>query len=141
MEQESRLLQKISQLERYISKFSIVVPEDLVKYQQSEVHRYATERLLQVTIEIVLDICSLLIRTLHLGPPTSEEQILDLLLPYIKSIPHIKEMKKFRNRLVHRYDDLNENLIYELATTENNDFQQFLDEVKSILDNIDKIKK
>ena len=138
MEIDKRLLVKISQLEQYIQKFESLVPQNEEEYNLSEVSRYATERLLQITIECTLDICALLIKTLHLGPPKSEDQILDLSGTYLNIIPKVKEMKRFRNRLVHKYDDLNDSMIFNFATEDVTDFQDFLNEAKNLLEDQEK---
>ena len=51
LEKDIRLLQKIAQLDRYISKFSTIIPQNWNEFKQSEVHKYATERLLHISIE------------------------------------------------------------------------------------------
>ena len=47
-------------------------------------------------------------------------------------------MKRFRNRLVHKYDDLNDSMIFNFATENVTDFQDFLNEAKNLLEDQEK---
>jgi uncharacterized protein YutE (UPF0331/DUF86 family) len=63
-----RVLVKIDQLEGYLKELREIVPEDFATYQRVEKRR-ACERLLQISIEAVIDICHLLVAGLRLGIP------------------------------------------------------------------------
>lgn len=96
-----------------------MVPESLELYVDSIPLRRATERLLQLAIECIIDMCAILIKDLRLGPPTDEDSILDLLEVHSDGlqIAPVREMKRFRNVLVHKYGGINDQLVYSVAST------------------------
>ena len=70
-----------------------------------------------------------------LPPPNDEESVLDTLKDKISSIETLKEMKQFRNVLVHKYGEVDTGKVYENASTRLDDFYAFMDEIKQILEN------
>lgn len=93
----------------------------------------ACERLLQISIEAILDICHLLVTGLRLGIPAEEADALEklgaaqVLSPGLLST--LKEMRGFRNVLVHEYTRIDDTLVYRMAKTRLDDFQTFKREV------------
>ena len=69
-----RILGKIDQLEGYLKELSGILPQDFTAYQKGEKRR-ACERLLQVSIEAVIDVCHLLVTGLRLGIPAEENDL------------------------------------------------------------------
>ena len=63
-----RILVKLSTLDGYLGELRSITPDSLTAYRQVEKKR-ACERLLQISVETVLDVCHLLVRGLHLGLP------------------------------------------------------------------------
>lgn len=55
-----RILGKLDELEGYLHELRQIAPAVLEEYQQSIEKRRACERLLQIAIESVIDICHLL---------------------------------------------------------------------------------
>ncbi len=95
-----RIYSKIAELEKYLEELKEILPDSEEEYLQSILHKRALERILQISIESLLDICAILVQTFHLGPLNDEDSILDLLDGKLKSINQIKDMKRFRNILV-----------------------------------------
>jgi len=132
----NRVLVKIDQLERYLRELRQVLPEDFTSYQKVEKKR-ACERLLQVSIEAAIDICHLLVSGLRLGIPSEEDDLFEklkaagVLSPKASEV--LKEIKGFRNILVHEYTRLDDKIVYELAGTRLGDFEAFKQEILSYL--------
>jgi uncharacterized protein YutE (UPF0331/DUF86 family) len=63
-----RLLAKIDVLDRYLKELREILPASIEEYKKIEKRR-ACERLLQVSVECVIDICGLLVIGLRLGLP------------------------------------------------------------------------
>lgn len=124
---------KIESLESYLSKAPKVIPQNKEEYLESFEKQLATERLLQVSIEIMIDISILIMKLLKLGVPTDEENIFEKLKPYFNNIETYKEMKRFRNVLVHQYEGIDSEIVYYNAKNNMKDFQKFILEVKKIL--------
>ncbi len=57
-----------------------------------------------------------------------EEEILDKELS-----SRLKKMIKFRNKLIHKYWEIDDKLVYEYAKNETDDFTDFIKEIKKIL--------
>jgi uncharacterized protein YutE (UPF0331/DUF86 family) len=81
----------------------------------------------------MIDISLLLIKMLKLGFPKDEENIFEKLNPYFNNVDTYKEIKRFRNFLVHRYEGIDNDIVYYNATNNLEDFYKFIDEVKEIL--------
>ena len=64
-----RILAKIDELQGYLKELRNIVPENYNEYLSSIEKRRACERLLQISVECVIDICSLLVSGLRLGLP------------------------------------------------------------------------
>lgn len=94
---------------------------------------------LEFMVENVIDICSILNADLSLGVPIDEEDIIkNLEIKRILSselIAKIREMKGFRNILVHRYGKINDEIAFEILQNNLSDFQLFKKEILNILEN------
>ena len=114
-----RILAKLDALHGYERELRVVLPGNLEEYRSSVEKRRATERLLQVSIECVLDICNLFVAGLRLGLPMEEENLFDRLEhAHIISAEHVRtlrSMRRFRNMLVHEYGDIDDQIVFGLA--------------------------
>jgi uncharacterized protein YutE (UPF0331/DUF86 family) len=129
-------LAKIDQLDVYIAELKEIVPRSYAEYQKVEKKR-ACERLLQVSIEVVIDICNLLVSGLRLGLPAEEEDLFRKLLEAAvlseEMGDKLREMRGFRNILVHEYAQVDDKLVYEAVKTKLKDFALFRREVLAYL--------
>jgi uncharacterized protein YutE (UPF0331/DUF86 family) len=125
-------LAKIDQLDAYIAELKEIAPRSFVEYQRVEKKR-ACERLLQVSIEVVIDLCNLLVSGLRLGLPAEEEDLFRKLLKASVISKEmggkLREMRGFRNILVHEYAQVDDRLVYEAVKTKLEDFSLFRREV------------
>jgi len=137
MVDEERVLSKIAELRGYLKKLKEIIPKTLKEYKESEVKRRACERLLQISIECVLDLCDIIFSGLRLGVPTSEEDIIERLrkekVITDETFQKLRGMRGVRNILVHRYPYVDDEKIYESLTKELKDFDIFIDEVLKFL--------
>ncbi|MBD3350670.1 MAG: DUF86 domain-containing protein [Candidatus Lokiarchaeota archaeon] len=131
-----RILIKIRELEGYQEELFSILPDNQEDFLQNIEKQRATERILQIMIECVIDICYMLNKELHNGPPPDEEAVFDFLSDKIDNIEIIKKMKGFRNILVHRYGKVNSKLVFQFAKRNVGDFNAFISEVNRLLDNI-----
>ncbi|MFW6118265.1 MAG: type VII toxin-antitoxin system HepT family RNase toxin [Chloroflexota bacterium] len=127
-----RILGKIDQLEGYLKELNTIVPQDFAAYRKVETRR-ACERLLQVSIEAVIDVCHLLVTGLRLGIPAEEDDLFEkveaagIISPQTRET--LKEMKGFRNILVHEYARIDDRVAYEVARSRLGDFEKFKEEI------------
>jgi uncharacterized protein YutE (UPF0331/DUF86 family) len=97
----------------------------------------AAERWLQTSIEALADISRHIIRRLDLRMPDEYWQIPHVLaeagyLP-AENVPTYEAMVWFRNRLVHRYPEVEPNEIYRIVTQELNEIRRWRDQLVQIL--------
>ncbi|MFL0196912.1 type VII toxin-antitoxin system HepT family RNase toxin [Clostridium sp. WILCCON 0269] len=116
-----RKLQKISK-DIFIEDFRNV---DSAKY------------LLQVTIEAMLDISNHIIARNRMGKPKTNKESFEILAKENiidrKYVNIYFAMAKFRNRIVHIYSDVNDEMIYEITQNNLEDFEAF---IQTIIKNI-----
>jgi uncharacterized protein YutE (UPF0331/DUF86 family) len=127
-----RILGKIDQLEGYLRELRTIVPQDFAAYQKVEKRR-ACERLLQLSIEAVIEVCHLLVTGLRLGIPAEENDLFEKLEAAGVISPQtretLREMKGFRNILVHEYARIDDRMVYEVARSRLGDFETFKEEI------------
>ncbi|MGQ4914956.1 MAG: type VII toxin-antitoxin system HepT family RNase toxin [Candidatus Asgardarchaeia archaeon] len=126
---KDRILGKLSELDTYLAELSEIIPHDFDEYKRSIAIRRACERLLQILIECVIDICNILVSNLKLGIPADEDDIFKKLVNanVISSelATVLKNMKGFRNILVHKYGTVNDELVFEFLKDNLEDFSTF----------------
>jgi len=132
-----RILGKIDELEGYLKELKEIMPEDYEEYMNSKEKKRACERLLHISIECVMDICSMIVSGLKLGIPGEESDILDKLereKVFSKSlVKKLRGMRGFRNVLVHRYNHVDDELVFEVLKKKLKDFEDFMNEVRRVL--------
>jgi uncharacterized protein YutE (UPF0331/DUF86 family) len=131
-----RVLAKLDALDGYLGELRSVVPASLDEYGRVETRR-ACERLVQVSVEAVIDVCALLVTGLRLGLPGEEDDLFEkLAVRGVLSRPMaatLKRMKGLRNILVHEYGRVNDALVFDAVRTRLEDFMEFKREVLAFL--------
>ncbi len=99
-------------------------------FNEASVEFHATLRLLQVSIEAMIDIGSHIASREGLGSPRSYGEVFDLLVSGkvipTEFLPWAKEMVRFRNRMVHLYMDIDVGYVYSLLHDGLGDFETFV---------------
>ncbi len=139
---KERILSKVAELDSYSAELKAIMPEDYQDYAEDSEKRRACERLLQISIETVIDICMLLVKGLELGIPASEENVFEKLekrkIITRKMKDKLKGIKGFRNVLVHHYAEVDDELVFENLRSIN-DFKDFREQITRFLKS-DKMK-
>lgn len=135
---KNRILSRIDELDGFLQEISEVKPDNFEDYKRVEKRR-SCERLLQLSIECVIDIAKLFVSGRRLGLPSEENDIFEKL--YENSIISeetmnlLKTMRGFRNIIIHEYAKLKDELVFEFVKNELDDFeiikQNFLKAIKS----------
>ncbi len=81
----------------------------------------------------MIDICAILINIYKLGVPANEDNIFDLLIGKLKNIENLKDMKKFRNVIVHKYGEIDNQIVFRYATEKMEDFNKFIENIRNII--------
>ncbi len=132
----ARILSKLDEMGRHLDKIKEIAPDSLEEYEEDEVIRRAIERLLHISIETVIDVSYLLVKELRLGLPTSEESYFDKLSGKVltpQMVEKLKEMRRFRNVMVHRYDKVDDIRVYYVVWNRLGDLYEFKEEVLEFL--------
>ena len=136
MDQE-KILSKFEELELYLEELEQIKPNNFKEYESSIEKKRSCERLLQISIESVLDICNILVTKLRIGIPSDEDDLFEKLgnkkVISKKMIKILKEMKGFRNILVHRYGKIEDERVFEILSEKLGDFDKFREEIADFL--------
>lgn len=133
---DQRILIKLDELEQILSELRELFPATDTEYVNSKITQRAVERLIQISVECVIDVCAMLVKELRLGVPSSEADYFEKLEGIAfdhEMIEHLQMMRRFRNRIVHRYGDLNQAQVYEIVLQSFSDFERFQHHVQEYL--------
>ncbi len=134
---KKRILSKIGELDSYMAELEEIAPETFEEYKASYEKKRACERILQISIETVIDISQLLFRGMRLGVPADEDNIFEGLKrkgAFNDSMADtLHEMKGFRNILVHRYGKIDDVIVFRAIKQNLDDFEKFKNCVLEIL--------
>ncbi|MEK6855193.1 MAG: DUF86 domain-containing protein [Nanoarchaeota archaeon] len=125
----------------YIKEF---LPSDFIELKD----RGARNKLykeVEFAIQLCLDICSIIISDIGKETPNEEEDIF-VLAEKERVVSHtlskkLQEMRGFRNLLVHRYGEINNEIAYENIVSGLNDFELFIKETTNFLEKQKKVRK
>ena len=128
-----RILAKLTELDGYLNELSQIAPPSFDDYVRSIEKRRACERLLQISVETVIDICAMLVQSLRLGLPADEDDIFEKLASASvisdEMAKTLRRMKGFRNILVHEYGRVDDRIVFEVVSSRMGDFESFKSEV------------
>lgn len=138
---EERILIKFRELDGYLEEFETIMPGSIEEYENSIEKKRACERLLQISIECLIDISNIVFSELRLGMPSDEDDVLksleekDIISKSMFDV--LIEMKGMRNLLVHKYGKIDNARVFEAISEHLGDFEKFREE---ILNAVHKIK-
>ena len=130
---KERILSKLDKIENYLSQIEEIRPRNIEDYTKSIKDRMACERLLQISVENVLDICNMIVSELKLGLPSDEDDVFakienkKIITKDMKN--KLIKMKGVRNILVHRYGEIEDEKIFEVLSENLEDFEKFKREI------------
>jgi uncharacterized protein YutE (UPF0331/DUF86 family) len=111
-----KIRDKIQFIQRNLGKLQQINKKSQLEFLQDPFMLDAATRLLQISIEAVLDISQHIVSRKHLGIPKTYRESVELLaksgILSKKKLPNLINMIKFRNRAVHLYDDISGEEIY-----------------------------
>ncbi len=100
------------------------------EFSESSIHFHAAVRLLQTSVEAMIDTGSHIVAREGLGSPKSYGEVFDLLssagiIP-TESLDKVKAMVRFRNRAVHLYGEMDVDHVYAILQNDLGDFDAFV---------------
>ncbi len=127
-----RILIRIDHLQQYLQDLRTIIPPTFDAYQGIEKRR-ACERLLQLAIEAMTDISGMFVTGLRLGLPAEEwdafEKLREAGVITPETAATLRLMRGFRNILVHEYTQVDDQIVYQMASERPGDFDDFIREV------------
>ncbi|MDP3112215.1 MAG: DUF86 domain-containing protein [Thermodesulfovibrionales bacterium] len=131
------VLRKISELETYqkqIEEFSDITIQE---YKSDWKLQRIIERTLQMMIETCVDIAHHIISDKDMRPPTSYADTFNILLENNIIEPELYQvmdkMTKFRNIVVHRYEDVDAEIVIIILKKHISDFNAFKEAILKLL--------
>ena len=96
--------------------------------------RSMTERALQVSVEIIIDVAERIIAIEGAGPVATAAEAIETLvnLNVLKSTQPYVDMVRFRNLIVHQYEEIDPAILFDLATKRLDDFRKFRNEIDQL---------
>ncbi len=136
MQYKDKILIKLEEMNGYLNQLEEMIPSK-TEYLENLTLRRACEKTIELAIECVIHIISIIVSNKRLGVPTSEDDLVKILTQkkiISKNLAlKVTQMKGFRNIIVHKYGDVDDKKVYKYLTEELNDFALFEKEVKKFL--------
>jgi uncharacterized protein YutE (UPF0331/DUF86 family) len=124
------LSRKISRLRTYTEALMSAEDIDWEKYKSDLRAKAFVERYLHLAIEEVIDITNHLISFFKWREPAGYRDLFQILKEHgimsEKDLPTFQNMASFRNMLVHRYETIDEELVFGLFKKRLDDFELFI---------------
>ena len=93
--------------------------------------RTVSERAIQVSAEIMIDVAERIIALAGVGPTATAAEAIERLVQMgvLKSPEPYRSMVRMRNLIVHGYDEVNPDVLYDVISGRLGDFRRFRDEI------------
>jgi uncharacterized protein YutE (UPF0331/DUF86 family) len=128
---------KLKEIKDSLTKIKNNLPKTLEEFLDLGLIKDGIYKRVEFMIENVLDICKIINTDLNLGLPKKDVDIIENLMKHKiiskKMGEKIKEMKSFRNILVHVYGEIEDEIAYEEIKNGLKDFEDFEKEIESFL--------
>lgn len=131
------IIAKFDQIRENIQLIEKNLSKSFVEFEKLGIVKDGIYKRYEYSVELVIDILSLINAELKLGIPNGTSDIIDQLLKNeildegLADI--IRGMKGFRNILVHRYGKLEDKLAYKIIVDNLSDFQIIENQIMTVL--------
>lgn len=101
------------------------------EFEKSWILRSMAERALQVCAEILIDVAERILALETAGPAATAAEAVESLvrLRVLESEKPYVDIVRFRNLIVHQYEEIDPVILYGLAKNRLDDFRKFRDEI------------
>ena len=128
---------KITEIRECVDLVRENLPDSLEDFLRLGIIKDGIYKRMEFAIEDVFDICAILNTDLSLGIPDGDDDILDHLTVAGVLNPElfgkIRNMRGFRNIVVHRYGRIDDRLVFSLLNEHLGDFSVFIEEIETLL--------
>jgi len=132
MEYNALVHRKLALLDEYLLQLqSQLRSVDITAFTNDWALQRMTERSLQVMVEVVVDIAERIIARKNAGPTATAAEAMEKLveLGVIRSAKPYTDMVRFRNLIIHQYEEIDPAIVFDIAKNQLNAFRQFRDEI------------
>ena len=134
---EKEIEKKLSDISDNIEVIQDNLPEKFSDFVLLGLKKDGIYKRVEFTIESVIDVLNIINSDLRFGTPESEEGIIDNIeknkVISKSTLNAVRKMKGFRNILVHRYGEINDEESYENISKGLKDFEDFIKEISDFL--------
>lgn len=125
-----KIRQKLHFIRLQLKELDRLKAMDQDQFLEEPLYEAAATRMLQISIEAMLDLCSHVIARKGWGLPKTYVEVVEIaakhgLIP--KDLePTYKDLARFRNRFVHLYDDIDPKEIWRIVQIHSDNLQPFI---------------
>jgi uncharacterized protein YutE (UPF0331/DUF86 family) len=126
---------KLSLLDTQVLKLEESLKDiSLGEFEESWILRSMAERALQVAAEILIDIAERILALEKAGPAATAAEAMESLvrLGVLKSAQPYIDITRFRNLIVHQYEEIDPAILFDLSKKRLSDFRKFRDEIDAM---------
>lgn len=137
MPERAVIEKKLHRILVYLQELRRVSFIDFEDFQKDIVKKRFVERNIELCIEAMIDVCRHLVSSLDLQEPESYAECFRILAGG-SVIPEARqktfaEMARFRNRLIHLYDDVDDTITFDIFSDRLTDFEDFVNVIRGYL--------
>ncbi len=129
---------KLKIIEENIDLVKKHIPDNLEEFKKLGLIKDGIYKRIEISIQEIISICSIINSDLKIGIPSNRDEIISALEEkevISKDLgTKIRELKGFRNFLVHRYGKIQDKIAYNDIKEGFDDFTLFKDEIQQFLD-------
>ena len=132
MEINGVIERKLRLLEQRLNEIKEWEITDYASFKKSSLKINAVERALTVCVEIMIDVSERILAIKKLPPRNSSIENFQELekLKVIQSYDRYADMVRFRNFVVHRYENIDTQILFTIITKKLSEFSIFVDEIR-----------
>lgn len=125
------LLQKLSVIEQSVAQLRSLTPLSVSELETDWRSRRAIERLLQICVEAVIDICQRILTLEQQSPAGSGGEAVRrcVEIGVLGSEEPYRQMVQFRDFIVHRYEQVEVEILVGILKRQLKDFDRFREEI------------
>ncbi len=125
----AKLMDKVRLVEGHVAKLEALAGVPAEEFAADYTKAYAARYMLQTSVEAMIDIANHIIARRGWGSPKSYVESFELLgqnggLPP-QLVDTCKRLARFRNRLVHLYQDIDDHAVYDILQNHLGDFRAY----------------
>jgi|SRR3989338_7838694 len=132
---DKRITQKLKEVDDNIHLITEALPADVEDFKSLGLVKDGIYKRLEFSIQNLIDIFSMIYSSLNLGVPSDLDDIFKKLrekkIFSVQILSVVDDMKGLRNILIHRYAEINDDLIFELLTEKVDDFEKIMKAIEN----------